>query len=247
MAKQNGLGDALFVDGYDLSGDIGALESMASPCRTLDVTAINKTAMERLYGIIDGEITFRQFFNDASNQEHAVLKAKGSGADRVVTYMHGSTLGGMAATLVAKQITYDWERGADGSLSGTTQCLSSNGLGLTYSQLLTAGKRTDTGATAGTSLDGTAASSLGLSASLQVISFVGTDATVKIEESSDNGGSDAFAAVVGGSFTQITTAPISERIVTSLTLAVERYLRVTTVTTGGFTSLVFVVSMSRTP
>jgi hypothetical protein len=70
--------------------------------------------------------------------------------------------------------------------------------------------------------------------------------TMVIEESSDNGGGDAFAAVVGGTFTQVTAAPDSERIVTG-TIAVEQYLRVSTTTSGGFTSVQFVVSISRTP
>ncbi len=81
----------------------------------------------------------------------------------------------------------------------------------------------------------------GLQAYLQVLSFTGTDVTVKLQSSSDDGGSDAYADVTGGAFTQVTAGPTSERIATSSALEIERYLRVTTTTTGGFTELSFIV------
>jgi hypothetical protein len=256
VAKGSGLGDQLFIDGYDLSGDIGSVDTLSAPSNPLDVTAINKSAMERLYGLFDGAITFNQFFNDAANQEHPVLKAKGSGADRVVSYFHGSAIGNMAAQLVAKQIDFNWTRSQDGALSGPTNC-QGNGYGLEYGGpggtlvakdgQLTAGKRTDTAATNGASLDSgiVGGTALGLAAALHVFEFAGTSVTVAIQGSSDDGAGDAFAAVTGGAFTAVSAAPAAQRIVTSLTLAVERYLRV--VTTGTFSNAVFAVSHTRYP
>lgn len=246
MAKESGLGDQLFIDGYDLSGDVGAVDRIGAPSQRLDVTGIDKSGHERILGTLDGEISFRHFFNDADDQEHEALKAKDSGADRVVCYFHGSAIGNMAAGLVAKQVTYDFERNADGSLSGPTQCLG-NAKGLDYCEQLTAGKRTDTEATNGASLDGGAATSLGLAAYLQVFEFTGTDVTVTIQESSDDGSTDAFAGVTGGAFSEVTGAQVAERIVTSLTQAVERYLRVVTTTSAGFSNLVFAVCATRDP
>ncbi|MCZ4509951.1 hypothetical protein O3Q52_17450 [Streptomyces sp. ActVer] len=81
----------------------------------------------------------------------------------------------------------------------------------------------------------------GLQAYLQVLSFTGTDVTIKLQSSADNGGTDAYADVTGGAFTQVTAGPTSERIATSSALEIERYLRVATTTTGGFTELSFVV------
>lgn len=77
---------------------------------------------------------------------------------------------------------------------------------------------------------------------LQVFSFTGTDATIKVQSSSDNGVTDAWADVTGGGFTQVTAGPTVERIATSATLEIERYLRVVTTTSGGFTNLVFAVA-----
>lgn len=81
----------------------------------------------------------------------------------------------------------------------------------------------------------------GLQAYLQVLSFTGTDVTIKLQSSSDNAATDAYADVTGGGFTQVTSGPTSQRIATSSALEVERYLRVVTTTSGGFSSLSFVV------
>lgn len=81
----------------------------------------------------------------------------------------------------------------------------------------------------------------GLQAYLQILSFTGTDVTIKLQQSSDDGATDTYADVVGGGFTQVAAGPASERIATSGALEVERYLRVVTTTSGGFTELSFVV------
>lgn len=81
----------------------------------------------------------------------------------------------------------------------------------------------------------------GLQAYLHVLAFTGTDATVKIQQSSDNGSTDAWADVTGGGFTAVTTGPQAQRIQTARSLTVERYLRVVTTTSAGFTNLQFLV------
>src|SRR3990167_4459710 len=203
MAKSAGLAESLFVSGVDISGDVGSVDTISARSGVLDVTAIDKAAHERILSHTDGEITFNHFFNDAAGQEFATLKAKGSDADRVVCYFHGSAIGNMAAGMVAKQINYDLTRGADGSLARATQCLA-DGKGLEYCEQLTAGKRTDTSATTGSSLNNAASSALGLSAYLQVFSVAGTSVTVSIEQSSNDGGGDPFAAIL--TFTAVLAA-----------------------------------------
>jgi hypothetical protein len=102
--------------------------------------------------------------------------------------------------------------------------------------------RTDTAATTGTGIDTAASASFGGQAYLQVFApFTGTDVTVKIQDSADNA---TFADVAGFSFTQITGgAPSAERIALGNTATLRRYLRATTVTTGGFSSLAFSVNV----
>lgn len=241
MTKGNGLGDNLYIDGYDLSGDIQVIDRINGGPATIDQTGIDKYAHERAGGRRDGNIDVTTYFNDAAGQAFPVLSARPT-TDRIVSYFRGTAIGNQSACLVAKQLDYDPQYKEDGSLLIKVKS-AANQYGLEWGNQLTAGKRTDTGAAVGTGWDGAAATSLGLQAYLHVFSFAGTDVTIKLQESSDNGSGDAWADVVGGAFTQVTAGPTKERIATAADLAVERYLRVTTVTTGGFTSCVFAVTV----
>src|SRR6266536_1609305 len=91
MAKQSGLGDNLYVAGVDVSGDIGSLSSISSNIKPIEVTAIDKSAMERLGGQRDGSLEFTAFFNPSAGQEHSVFSALPT-ADQVVTYFRGLLL-----------------------------------------------------------------------------------------------------------------------------------------------------------
>lgn len=244
MTKTNGLGDNLYVGGYNLSGDIGAIDDLSSPRGTIDSTGIDKLANERLLTTKDGKIDFTAFFNPASSQEHPVLSALPT-SDIQVMYARGTTLGNPSACMLAKQTNYDGTRGSDGSFTFKVSSLA-NGYGLEWGKLLTAGRRTDTTATNGASVDfGTGSTSFGLQAYLQVFSFSGTSVAIKLQESSDNGTGDAFADVTGGAFTSVTSGPQTQRLATSSGQTVERYLRI--VTTGTFSSCVFAVMVSRNP
>lgn len=232
MTKRTGLGDRLYVSGVDLSGDIGSIGSISSPRAVLPVTGINKEAVERLHGHRDGTIEFSAFFNDAAAQAHPTFKTLPT-SDRIVSYFNGAAVGRAAAAMVGKQINYDGTRGEDGSLTFAVQALA-NGFGLEWGEQLTAGIRTDTGATNGASIDTAAAADFGLQAYLHVFAFTGTSCTITIEDSADDA---AFAAVQA--FTVVTTAPVAERIQTPRTENVRRYLRVAT--TGTFSNIQFAV------
>ncbi|MFZ3473089.1 hypothetical protein ACODT3_10855 [Streptomyces sp. 4.24] len=448
MSKQSGLGDGLIVDGANLSGDTGSLGRIAGGPAALEVTGIDKSAMERIGGIRDGGIDWSSWFNPATGRAHDNLSTLPIG-DRIITYQRGTSLGKPAACLIGKQIGYEPTRADDGAMTIALQA-QANGYGLEWGEQVTPGVRTDTGATSGTGVafgydgedylalpgtsgnyastpdaasldivgdidlrarvamddwtpatestviakytatgnqrsyalvvtaagalmfrwseDGTAektetsSATLGLAAGattwvratldadvggtdatvtfytsddgstwtalgtpqavgavtsifastavlelgsrtggttnllagkifraevrssiggtlvaapiagtagitdatprtwtvngtaylssrtryglqayLQVLSFTGTDVTIKLQSSTDNGGTDAYADVTGGGFTQVTAGPASQRIATSGALEVERYLRVVTTTSGGFTELSFVV------
>lgn len=242
MSKGTGIGQRLYVGGYNLSGQIGSLSSIGGGPATLDVPDITQGAMARIGGHRDGRIEFDAYWDPAANA-HARLSLLPT-TDAIMTFCAGTTIADWSASLTEKQVGYDPTRGEDGSLMLKSQALA-NGYGLEWGQLLTAVERTDTGATNGAGVDFAAATAFGLQAWLQVISFTGTDVTIKIQESSDNAVGDAFADVVGGGFTQVTSGPQAQRIETSRTLAVERYLRVVTTTSGGFSSLVFLVQVAK--
>ncbi|MGW5429952.1 hypothetical protein ACWET9_22480 [Streptomyces sp. NPDC004059] len=205
------------------------------------MTGIDKSAMERIGGVRDGRIEYTAFFNhvQAGTGLHERLSLLPR-SDQILTYCRGTNLGDPAASLVSKQINYDPNRADDGMFTFGVSA-QGNGFGIEWGQQLTAGVRTDTAATNGSSIDTTASASFGGQAYLQAFSFTGTDVTVKIQDSADNA---TFADVAGFSFTQITGGtPSAERIALGSTATLRRYLRVSTVTTGGFTSLAFAVNV----
>ncbi len=234
MAKQSGLGDNLYVDGVDISGDVGSLESIAGPQKLIEVTAINKSAHERIGGQRDGKIAFTAYFN--ATGAHPALSTLPT-ADRVLSYVRGAALGNPCASMVAKQIDYPVTRSQAGDLTMKVEA-DANGFGLEWGVQLTSGVRTDGAATNGASVNHLASTAFGLQAYLHVMAFTGTDVTVKIQDSADN---VTFADVAGAAFTQITAAPGAQRLVISNAATVRQYVRAVTVTTGGFSSLQFFV------
>lgn len=242
MTKQTGMGDNFYVGGYDLSGDVNSLSQIACPREVDDVTAITELANERVYLRRDGVIEWITYMNTAAGQAHPVLAALPR-TDEAVAYFRGTTLGNPVAAMVAKQINYDGNRADNGALRFSTQA-QANAYGLEWGRSLTAGKRTDTAATNGASIDTLASASFGAQAYLQVFALTGTDVTVKIQDSADN---SSFTDVTGLSFTQVTAAPTTERKATANTATIRRYLRAVTVTSGGFTSATFAVAINKNP
>lgn len=239
MAKTSGLGDNLYISGYDLSGDIQQLNSISTPRQTLDVTGIDKSAHERIYSLRDGSIEMTTFFNPDSNQEHAVLKALPT-TDVHVAYFRGTALGGPAAAMVAKQTNYDPTRANDGGLTFSVSA-QANSFGLDWGVGLTAGVRTDSAATNGSSVDQTVVSTaFGWVAYLQVFAFTGTSVTVSIEDSADN---SAFTTLSGASFTPATGVTVQRLASGTSTDTVRRYVRA--VTTGTFSNAQFAVVFVR--
>jgi hypothetical protein len=234
MGKQGGMGDNCYVAGYNISADVNSLGSIHGGPALLDAPAITLSGMGRLPGYRSGEIDFTSYFDDASGQAHPALKTRPT-TDRIVTYCRGTTLGNAAAGLTAKQLNYDFSRGTDGALTQTVQA-QSNAYGIEWGRSLTAGIRTDTGATNGSSIDTTASASFGGQAYLHVTAFSGTDVTIKIQDSADD---SSWLDVAGFGFTAVTAANTQERIQLGGTATVRRYLRAVTTTSGGFTTVSF--------
>lgn len=243
MAKQSGMGSAFYVDGFDISGDVASLGSVASPIATLPQTGIDKSAEERIHGHRDGHMEVTTWFNATAGQQHAVLRNPPS-TNSILTFAVGPSLaiGSASASLVCKRVTYDMSRGEDGSLTTQTTA-DANAYGLEWGALLTAGKRTDTAATNGSSLDQLTVSPGAFGGQLHVhlFAFSGTSVTIKVQESSDNGSGDAFADVTGAT-TGALTAVGAVRVATGA-INVERYVRL--VTTGTFSNAIFAAQWLR--
>lgn len=240
MSKQSGLGDNLYVGGYNVSGDVGSLGRIGGGPSALEVTAIDKSGFERLGGLRDGAIEYSGFWNNSPLQLHAALSTLPT-TDVILTYCRGTVLGNEAACMVAKEVSLDVARPNDGSLTVATQALP-NGFGIEWGNQLTPGMTQHTTATNGTGIDTTASASFGAQAYLQVNSFTGTSATVSIQDSADN---VSFAALTGTmAFAAVTSGPQAQRVTSAAsTTTLRRYLRIAT--TGTFSELTFSVVIAK--
>jgi len=236
MAKKSGLGQGFFIGGKDISGDVSSVDTVASPKEVLDVTGIDKSAVERIAGRGSGEISFTTFFNDAANQQHAALKAVAR-TDVVGCYFQSSTLGETAAGIVAKQMSYDTTRGTDGSLTNSVQLLANSNV-LEWGNTVTAGKITHSSAGSSTGAV-TASSAAGGAAYIQIFSLDSGTPTFVVQDSSDtsNGTDGSWATLL----TFATQAVGAERKTVSGT--VNKGLRITT--TGTFSNAVIAVMLRR--
>tara|TARA_Y100000310_G_scaffold317160_1_gene369701 strand:- start:1223 stop:1969 length:747 start_codon:yes stop_codon:yes gene_type:complete len=239
MAKKSGLGQNLYIGGYDLSGDIGVINNAASPRVLLPITAINKSAMERINGPADGLIDFNAFFNDAALAAHAALSGLPA-TDVNVLWAIGTAVDDPAKMLVAKQVGYDPSRGADGSLLINVQAMV-NGVAPEWGEMLSAGQITHASATSSASRDDTAATAAGAAAMLHIFDIDSGTPTVVIEDSPND---SAWSTLI--SFTAVADGaePASERkTVATAATTPDRYLRLTT--TGTFTNCDFAVAIRR--
>ena len=239
MAKKSGLGQELYINGYDISGDVGSLSGVGSPRDQIDVTSIDKSARERVNGLANGTLSFDTWFDDATEKEHAALSGLPT-TDRIVTWNMGGTRGDASYSINAKQINYDGSRGTDGSLAFSVEAQGTS-VAPDWGETLTAGKETHASAGSSTSRDDTSATSAGLVAVLQMVDCDSGTPTVTIEQSSDNGSGDAWATLLSFTAVGYASAPTAERVTVSG--SVERYLRITT--TGTFSNLDFVVTTRR--
>lgn len=248
MSKQSGLGANFLLGATDLSGDVGAIGTIAGPRNTQNVTSINKAAMERLVLRSSGQMAFTGFWNPTLAAIVDVLndmpRTDLLATIAIPTIFGAFAVGDPAVSLVAKQIGFDQTFGEDGSL-GIGTSLESNGHTIEWGQLLTTGQQSfATGTVSGTSIDRdgidyTTSTAFGAAAYLHVVSHGSGTATFTIQDSADN---SSFTAISGMAFTAVTGAT-SERIQVGLTDTVRRYVRVQK--TGTSTATVATINFVR--
>lgn len=251
MAKSSGLGDAFWIDQYDMSGDVGSIQSIAAPLATQEVPGINRHAQERIGLRHDGTMAWQSWFNkdSASGAEgaHDILSTLPT-ADRQVTYGRGTAAGSAASSCLSKQIGYDGTRGQDGSFTFAVSVQGNSPAGsktcLDWGVLLTASPRTDTTATApATGLDlGASPTSYshGWAAYAHMLAFTGTSVTLTLSDSANN---SAFTNLTDGAFAAFSARGKQRIASSSATATVRRYVRVST--TGTFSNAVFLVNFVR--
>lgn len=118
MAKESGLGMTVSIDTSagtlkDISNDISAI-TFGTPQGLQDITGLDKSAMERLILLSDGNVQITcPAFNDAADKMWDVLKTRTG--TRTVTILHSGN------TLTMEMLIEDvsWSRNSDGSLGAT--------------------------------------------------------------------------------------------------------------------------------
>ena len=137
MGKKTGLGQQLYIRGYDVSGDVGVIDDASAPVELLDITGIDKSAMERIMGRRDGKLSFTAFFNPGTDAAHDALSGLPT-ADVLVLWMMGTTRGDACAALSAKQIGYDGTLQNSGALAFKVDCMAAAGFFLEHGRVLVA-------------------------------------------------------------------------------------------------------------
>lgn len=237
---RSGIGARLFLDQYDLSGDVGSIGSIAANTNLQDTTVLRDVAVRRLALLRDGQMGFNAFYDPAVGGSQVVLQDL-PGVATQVTVCTGSVVGYDTFSLRGLQATFGDTRGQDGSLALDTSIMA-NGTALEVGKLLTTALQTFATAAAGTSVTYAGTSTaFGLSAYLHAISIGSGSATVAVQDSADN---SSFANVTGAVFTAVTAAT-KQRIATGATATVRKYVRVNV--SGTFTNLAAVVTFIRYP
>jgi len=241
MAKQSGVGSALWFGSVDLSGDVGAIGTIEATRSTLPMTGINAAGEERVMARRDGSISFTSYWNHAAGAANLTLNPQPR-TDIQVTCAAGTpAVGTAAASLVAKETSYAPALGSDGSLAATVSAVG-NGYPLEWGELLTTGKQTfASGTVNGTSIDlGSTSTLFGAAAYLHVFSLGSGNPTVTVKDSADNG---TFLTLSPTALAFTPTVAGVQRLQTGLTATIRRYVRVEVA--GTYTNLVAVVNFVR--
>ena len=241
MAKTSGLGVRLYAAGYDLNTDVNAISGIGSSQELLDVTSLSKSAMERIIGVADANVSVNGYFDSAAGRSHAAWTSntnKIPTADQNVIVTMGTSRGDAACGFVAKQGTYNVDRSPGNAIATTVTYDLADGNGLNWGVILTDGpEQTDSGATNSTAVDNGASTSNGGTGIISVESLASGTATIKVQHSADNA---TFADLL--TFTNV-TGRTSERVSGGTT--VNRYVRIQSSTSSAFSNLVFVAQFAR--
>ena len=134
MVKESGIGMTVTIDdasssGQALTNDITSI-SFSTPRGLQDVTGLDKSAIERLLLLADGNVTINGVFNDDANKSHAVFKTvPTTSVSRTVVIVHS----GQTLTMECMFSDYALSRAQDGSLTWTATGSVCNGTAPTWS------------------------------------------------------------------------------------------------------------------
>jgi hypothetical protein len=122
MSKRSGLGQKLYVvslgsgPAYDISGDVGSIDTADCLFAALDVTGIDKSAHERIPGLGDGKLQYTAFHDNAAGGQHAVVHGLIGTPVRALWVGSAVEGDGLAYAISGILTGYPMTRAANGSL-----------------------------------------------------------------------------------------------------------------------------------
>lgn len=238
--KTAALQDGLYVSGYDLSGDVGALDKMTVTIGEQNATGLNALARERLQLLGDGELSFRYYFTGDTSDAgsvHAHKRLRDMSGARLATYFNGTAADNLAVGVEGRQFTHDLNRSDSGALLGAASIKPDSGRPVMIGRALVRDS-TQTGVASGTALDlGASHGILGIVAHIQVTAFTGTNLTMLLQ-GDDNSGFATPATY--GTFATVTGRTSEALVVAS---APERYIRWRISAVTALTSVTFSIAL----
>lgn len=237
MAFSHGSAARVYVNGRDLSSYLrrGEVSGARDKVKT---TCFNQSAHTYIQGLLDGSVSAEGIFDGDTNRVDSILNtALGASTDSIWTvWLQGETAVGSVGRALRGVHTAYGSRAVNTDVVSCSASAQANGGPERVLSLHPLAA--ETSASNGTALDNSAGTTAGASAYLHVSAFSGTSVTVLVEHSTDN---SSWSTLL--TFTAASAAGTSERVATSSTATVNRYLRVSW--SGTFSSATFSVGVSR--
>lgn len=224
----------VYLDKYDLSGDLNST-SQSFNVETPVVTCFNHTGPRRLEGNYDTEDSDLGFFDGDTAAYDAILASiVGDGIDHYLGKTFGTTEGD---TAYEKIVRISGQPRAGGIGGAVLLNFDAKGAGGAYRGVILR-SATVTGAGNGTGQNlGATVSGDEFAVTFRLLSFTGTNITLKVQGSSDDGGGDAYAdiaSLTSGALTAIGVVRVST------TAATEAWKRLNV--SGTFSSALILVT-----
>ena len=206
----------VLINGYDVSDHLSSI-TVSGEADTVEVSTLGSNDKSYILGMKDATVSAEGYYAGVSSDIESLLNTNLGALTTWTMVMGSDTVGGTAIGAQALETTYETGAEIGGAVAITIEGQTTGGRnsGVVLHPL---GSETATGS--GSSVDGSAATSLGAVAYLHVPVVSGTTPTldVKVQHSSDNA---TWADLI--TFTQVTTANAYERV--AVTGTVNRYLR----------------------
>lgn len=233
MAKLSNLATRIYLDEFNLSGDLNSSNADHTQ-ETIPVNTFSDTGPRRLVGNYDyrhSELGFFESADDGFDEQVFLLLDT---ADHYLTKLWGANVEGEISYDYIVRLTSQPRSAANGG-AVLLNWDSEGSEGAVRGIVLANAALTGTGNRTGRNMGATAAGKV-FAVIYRVISFTGTNIIFTIQESQNDGGADPYAAIVG--LTETFTGPGVAR--DTVTIATEAWKRVAI--TGTFTAATVLVT-----